>query len=113
MELVTVVFGSAGKRRRSTEEKPGDGNRTMKENKKAKAQITEVQEEIVGGVDASEECERERGESEKRDGMEYDEVVSGEASGGGTGGGGRASGLGRDGQIGGGGKSGGLMSDVV
>jgi hypothetical protein len=46
-------------------------------------------------------CERERGESEKRDGMKFDEVVSGEASGGGTGGGGRASGLGRDGQIGG------------
>ena len=39
-----------------------------------------------------------RGESEKRDGMECDEVVRGESSEGGTGGGGRASGLGRDGQ---------------
>jgi hypothetical protein len=43
--------------------------------------------------------ERERGESEKRDGMECDEVVSGEASRG-TGGGGRASGLGHGGQVG-------------
>jgi hypothetical protein len=54
-------------------------------------------------------CERERGESEKRDGMECDEVVNGEASGGGTGVSGRSSGLGRDGQIGGGGKLGVLM----
>ena len=54
-------------------------------------------------MNESEECERERGESEKRDGMECDEVVSGrEASGGGRGGRGRASGLGCDGQIGGG-----------
>jgi hypothetical protein len=42
MELDTAVFGSAGKRRRNTEEKPGDGNRTMKDNKKAKAQIGEA-----------------------------------------------------------------------
>jgi hypothetical protein len=38
MELDTFVFGSAKKQRRSTEEKPGDGNRTMEDNKKAKAQ---------------------------------------------------------------------------
>jgi hypothetical protein len=50
----TIVFGSAGKRRRSTEEKPGDGNRTtMKDNKKAKAQVGEVQEEIGGEVNES------------------------------------------------------------
>jgi hypothetical protein len=58
----------------------------MKDIKKAKAQVGEAQEEIVGGVNESEVCEREaRGEGEKRDGMECDEVVSGEASGGGTG----------------------------
>jgi hypothetical protein len=42
--------------------------------------------------------------------MECDDVMSGEVSGGGTGGGGsRASGLGFDGQVGGSGKSGVLM----
>jgi hypothetical protein len=67
MELDTDVFGSAGKRRRSTEEKPGDGNRTMKDNKKAKAQIGEVQEEMWGEMNESKMCERERGENEKSD----------------------------------------------
>jgi hypothetical protein len=49
MELDTAVFDSAGKRRQSTEEKPADGNRTLKDNKKAKAQIGGVQEEIDRG----------------------------------------------------------------
>jgi hypothetical protein len=68
MELEAVVFGSAGKRRRSTEEeeKPGDGNRTMKDSKKATAQVGEMQEEIGGAVNESEVCERKRGESERR-----------------------------------------------
>jgi hypothetical protein len=88
----------------------GDGNRTTKGNKKAKVQIREVQEEIGGEVNESDVCERERGEGEKRNDMECDDVVSGEASGGSsTGGGGRASGLGRDGQVGGGGKPGVLV----
>jgi hypothetical protein len=90
MELDAAVFSSAGKRRRSTEEEPGNGNRTTKDNKKAKAQVGEAQEEIGGEANEREVCERERGESEKRNGMEFDEVVSGEASWGGTGGGGRA-----------------------
>ena len=95
MELDTAVFGSAGKRRRSTEEKPGDGNRTMKDsNKKAKAQIGEAQEEIGGEVNESEVCERESGKGRGREtrSMECDDddvVRRGEASGGGTGGGGR------------------------
>jgi hypothetical protein len=50
-----------------------------------------------------------KGEGDKRPGMECDEVVGDEASGGSMRGGGRASGLGRDGQIGGDGKSGVLM----
>jgi hypothetical protein len=68
MELDAAVFGSAGKRRRSTEEKPGDRNRTMEDNKKAKA----AQEKIGGEVNESEMCEsgERAGESEKRDGME-------------------------------------------
>ena len=59
----------------------------MKDNKKAKAQVIEAQKEIVGEVNESKECERERGESEKRDGIECDYVVSGgdEASGEGVG----------------------------
>jgi hypothetical protein len=75
MELDTVMFSSAGKRRRSTEEKPADGNRTMKDNKKAKAQIGEAQEEIGDEVNESETCERERGESEKHDGMGCNDAV--------------------------------------
>jgi hypothetical protein len=43
----------------------------------------EAQEEIGGEVNESEMCESEMCESEKRDGMECDAVVSGEASGGG------------------------------
>jgi hypothetical protein len=40
MELGSSVFSTAGrKRRRSTEEKPGDGKQAMKDSKKAKAQI--------------------------------------------------------------------------
>jgi hypothetical protein len=62
MELDTAVFSSAGKRRRSTEEEPGDENQTTKDNKKAKAQIGEAQEEIRGEVNESEVCEREKGE---------------------------------------------------
>jgi hypothetical protein len=54
----------------------------MKDNKKTKAQIGEAQEEIGDEVNESEVCERKGGESEKRDGMECDDVVSGEASGG-------------------------------
>jgi hypothetical protein len=46
-ELNAVAFGSAGKRRRSTEEKPGDGHRTVNDNKKSKAQVGEVQERGV------------------------------------------------------------------
>jgi hypothetical protein len=46
MELYTSVFGSAGKRRRSMEEKPGDGSQAMKDNKKANVQIGEAQEEM-------------------------------------------------------------------
>jgi hypothetical protein len=41
----------------------------------------EAQEEIGGEVNESEMCEGKRGESEKRDGMEFDDVVDGEASG--------------------------------
>jgi hypothetical protein len=42
----------------------------MKNNKKAKAQVGEVQEEIGGEVNESEVCEKEaRGGREKRDGM--------------------------------------------
>jgi hypothetical protein len=71
MELEAVLYGSAGKRRRSTEEeekseKPGDGNRTMKDSKTATAQVGEMQEEIGGAVNESEVCERKRGESERR-----------------------------------------------
>jgi hypothetical protein len=58
MELDTVMFSSAGKRRRSMEEKLGGGNRTIKDNKKAKAQIGEAQEEIGGEVNESEVCAR-------------------------------------------------------
>jgi hypothetical protein len=79
----------------------------MKGSKKATAQVGRrarcLQEEIGGEVNESEVCERERGESKGRDGMECNEVVSGGALVGAgvrrTGGGGRAaSGLGRDGQ---------------
>jgi hypothetical protein len=72
MELDTPVFGSAGKRRRSTEEKPRDGNQVMKDNKKAKAQIGEVLEEMGCEVNEREMCESERGESKKGDGTECD-----------------------------------------
>ena len=39
----------------------------MKDNKKAKAQIGEVQEEMWGEMNESKMCERERGENEKSD----------------------------------------------
>jgi hypothetical protein len=87
MDLDAAVFGSAGKRRRRrvTEEKPEDGNRTMemKGNRKVKAkvQIGEAQEQMGGAVgDESEMFGSEGGDSEKRDvacGKECDDVVRG------------------------------------